>query len=196
MMKKRVFAVVFALLFAITLVPTVGAAGVAVNATNFPDAVFRTIVSEQIDSDGNGLLSSLEMNVMNTFFFSNYDENGCINISAFGSSFDLSKTYDWSGGTVSNGVLTWNPTWSYIRYRYDFGDGRNATFNLNVFTVKDVNFDGAVSPLDASLVLQHNAKLITLSAEQVARADVNGDGAVTPLDASIILQYDAKLILR
>ncbi len=57
----------------------------------------------------------------------------------------------------------------------------------------DVNNDGKVSPLDASLVLQYNAKLITELAE-VNAADVNGDGKISPLDASLILQYNAKLI--
>ncbi len=57
----------------------------------------------------------------------------------------------------------------------------------------DVNDDGNITPLDASLVLQYNAKLIN-SLENTAAADVNMDGSVTALDASLILQYNAKLI--
>ncbi len=60
-------------------------------------------------------------------------------------------------------------------------------------TYGDVNGDGSVTPLDASLVLQYNAKLIK-TLEVVDAADVNADGSVTPLDASLILQYNAKLI--
>jgi len=58
----------------------------------------------------------------------------------------------------------------------------------------DVNGDGGVNALDASLILQHDAKLIKLAEDSLARADVNGDGKVDALDASLILQYDAKLI--
>ncbi len=57
----------------------------------------------------------------------------------------------------------------------------------------DVNDDGKVTPLDASLVLQYNAQLIK-ELKNVQGADVNGDGKVTPLDASLILQYNAQLI--
>lgn len=58
----------------------------------------------------------------------------------------------------------------------------------------DVNLDGKVTPLDASLALQHDARLITLTETQKQAADVNLDGNVSPLDASLILQFNAKLI--
>ncbi len=61
------------------------------------------------------------------------------------------------------------------------------------YTYGDVNADGKVTPLDASLVLQYNAQLIK-ELNSVEAADVNGDGKVTPLDASLILQYNAQLI--
>ncbi len=61
------------------------------------------------------------------------------------------------------------------------------------YTYGDVNADGKVTPLDASLVLQYNAQLIK-ELNSVDAADVNGDGKVTPLDASLILQYNAQLI--
>ena len=58
----------------------------------------------------------------------------------------------------------------------------------------DVNADGAVDSLDAAVILQADAELITLDDAQVAAADVNNDGAVDTLDASVILQLDAGLI--
>ncbi len=57
----------------------------------------------------------------------------------------------------------------------------------------DVNGDGEVSPLDASLVLRYDAGLISLSDDALKNADMNGDGKISPLDASIILQKDAGL---
>lgn len=58
----------------------------------------------------------------------------------------------------------------------------------------DVNGDGQLSALDASLVLQHVAGIVTLTAEQQSAADVNGDGKLTALDASLILQKVAGII--
>ncbi len=62
------------------------------------------------------------------------------------------------------------------------------------YTLGDVNDDGKISPLDASLALQYNAKLIGTDKVNVDATDVNGDGRITPLDASLILQFNAKLI--
>ncbi len=58
----------------------------------------------------------------------------------------------------------------------------------------DVDRDGKANPFDASLVLRHDAMIITLSEAQIAAGDVDRDGNVTPFDASLILRYDAMLI--
>lgn len=56
----------------------------------------------------------------------------------------------------------------------------------------DVNFDGKVTPVDASLVLQEYNNIIagepTFTAQQNEAADVNNDGNITAVDASLILQ--------
>ncbi len=65
-----------------------------------------------------------------------------------------------------------------------------------VYSMGDINGDGKINALDASVILQHDAKLITLFDEQLNYADVDGDGKVNALDASVILQYDARLIDR
>ncbi len=68
-----------------------------------------------------------------------------------------------------------------------------ASITCNFVAYGDVNRDGNISPLDASLILQYNAKLInTLKCIEVA--DVNLDGKISPLDASLVLQFDARLI--
>ncbi|MCH8103542.1 MAG: aryl-sulfate sulfotransferase [Chloroflexi bacterium] len=59
--------------------------------------------------------------------------------------------------------------------------------------VGDVNCDGTVSSIDAALVLQYGAGLVsTLSCQDAA--DVNGDGSIDSLDAVLILQHAAGLL--
>lgn len=60
----------------------------------------------------------------------------------------------------------------------------------------DVNDDGEVTSLDASLVLQHIDGSITLTPEQIERGDVDGDGVLTETDVDLIQQYVAGLIDR
>lgn len=58
----------------------------------------------------------------------------------------------------------------------------------------DVNLDEWVDSLDAALILQYDAGLIELSAEQLDLADVDKDGWVDSIDAAMILKYDAGII--
>ncbi len=57
----------------------------------------------------------------------------------------------------------------------------------------DVNCDGAVSSIDAALILQLTAGVVTfLFCGDFG--DVDGDGNTTSVDAAIILQFTAGLI--
>ena len=67
---------------------------------------------------------------------------------------------------------------------------------LIVIVKGDVNGDGKANAIDASLVLQHDAGLITFTKLQEKAGDVNGDGKVNAIDASLILQFDAGLISK
>ena len=58
----------------------------------------------------------------------------------------------------------------------------------------DVNNDGVVNVIDATLVQKHAADLITLSDEQIKRADVNFDGIVNVHDSTLIRKFAANLI--
>ena len=59
----------------------------------------------------------------------------------------------------------------------------------------DVNDDGNVNSLDASLVLQADAGRIEISdLENALSGDVNDSGEVNSVDAAIILQFDAALL--
>ena len=57
----------------------------------------------------------------------------------------------------------------------------------------DANCDGNVNALDAALLLQLSAGLIT-TLPCADKADVNGDGTLNPLDAALVLQFSAGLL--
>ncbi len=63
--------------------------------------------------------------------------------------------------------------------------------------VGDVNNDGMVDGVDASLILVHNANATNgepspIEEKFLSRADYNGDGLIDPIDASLILIYNAN----
>jgi parallel beta-helix repeat protein len=58
----------------------------------------------------------------------------------------------------------------------------------------DVSLNGEVRAFDASLVLQHLALLITLTAQQQTVGDVNCSNVLSTLDGSYILRYVAGLL--
>ena len=73
----------------------------------------------------------------------------------------------------------------YVEYTFD------ATKD---YLLGDVNGDGKISVLDATLIQKYLAGLVTLSDTQKAAADVNGDGSVSVIDATLIQKYIAGLI--
>lgn len=58
----------------------------------------------------------------------------------------------------------------------------------------DVNGDGEITILDASMAQKQALLLLTLTDEQFKRADVDGDGEITMIDASKIQKAALKLI--
>lgn len=64
------------------------------------------------------------------------------------------------------------------------------------YALGDVNGDGRIDVTDASLILQHIAKLITLTPEQIARADVAYNNSIDVTDATLILMYIAKFDVK
>ena len=73
----------------------------------------------------------------------------------------------------------------YVEYTFD------ATKD---YLLGDVNGDGQVTVVDATLIQKYIAGLVTLSDTQKAAADVNNDGSVSVLDATQIQKYIAGLI--
>jgi len=68
--------------------------------------------------------------------------------------------------------------------------------NFTIQPTKQDDFENAVSALDATLVLQFQAGLISFSSDQKLAGDVTGNGTVTALDATRILQFQAGLLPR
>ena len=61
-------------------------------------------------------------------------------------------------------------------------------------TIGDVNGNGYIDNIDATVILMYDAGIIDLDSAQKAVADVNGDGNFDNLDATMILKYDAGII--
>ncbi|WP_293975282.1 leucine-rich repeat protein [uncultured Ruminococcus sp.] len=70
----------------------------------------------------------------------------------------------------------------------------NITFEKSSAVIGDVNGDGSVTVLDATVLQKYLAGLDSLSDEQLAVADTNGDGQITVLDATAIQKYLANLV--
>lgn len=60
--------------------------------------------------------------------------------------------------------------------------------------IGDVNGDGEINTLDASLILKHEAAISDIEGDALKSADVNNDGSVNSIDASLILKYCAGLL--
>lgn len=78
----------------------------------------------------------------------------------------------------------------YMEFYYDFAPCGGSGGTL----LGDVDLDGKVTILDATMIQRHLAKLSTLSSAQLANADTDRDGTVSILDATRIQRYIAKLI--
>ncbi|MBQ3196424.1 MAG: Ig-like domain-containing protein [Clostridia bacterium] len=63
-----------------------------------------------------------------------------------------------------------------------------------VIVVGDVQGDGYINSLDASVVVQYDAELEEITGVYLIAADANIDGDVNSLDSTVILQHDALLI--
>ena len=59
----------------------------------------------------------------------------------------------------------------------------------NPVLLGDASQNGAVSALDASMILQHATGLIALTGAAFIAGDVSGNGEISALDASLVLQY-------
>lgn len=62
------------------------------------------------------------------------------------------------------------------------------------FKLGDVDNDGSIKTGDATLILKHIAKMLTLEGTQIQAADCDRDGSIKTGDATLVLRHIAKLI--
>lgn len=65
----------------------------------------------------------------------------------------------------------------------------NVTQNVEIFPIGDVNSDGDISVVDATLVQKYIVGLEKLTDLQKKSAEVNGDGEISVVDATLIQKY-------
>lgn len=65
----------------------------------------------------------------------------------------------------------------------------DVTQNVEIFPIGDVNSDGDISIVDATLVQKYIVGLEKLTALQKKSAEVNGDGEISVVDATLIQKY-------
>ena len=119
------------------------------------------------------------------------------NLSKLPGTFDVSRTSNWVGGTVSGNILTVDSGAKQVTYDYDAGNGYTANFTLNVtvdenmpvYCPGDADNNGSVNSADALTILHYCVSDdVTIN---TANADVNGDGTVSIHDALCIFQHEA-----
>ncbi|MBR6581033.1 MAG: leucine-rich repeat domain-containing protein [Ruminococcus sp.] len=131
-------------------------------------------------------------------------------LSTLPTGFDVSKTSEWTNGTVDGNILTVKDISKEVTYKYDCGHETIEIFTLiptnesvtpptqeiKVTLKGDANCDGKVTIADATAILQSlgNPDKYNLSAQGEKNADVTGNDGVMPSDAVMIQAYDAKII--
>ncbi len=118
---------------------------------------------------------------------------------------DASGTYDlsvesiyretYSGSGVYNSSMYFATVDADLNTTYHTGAGTNGTITISSATMYgDVNLDGKVNAMDATLVARSAVGTYTLSEAGKLNADVNGDGRINAMDATLIARYAVKYI--
>ena len=76
--------------------------------------------------------------------------NRAFDLSTLPGNFDVAKTSEWSGGTVSGSTLTVDSDKNIVTYKYDCGKGKRVTFTLGcVHSADYANVDAAIAKANA-----------------------------------------------
>lgn len=181
----------------------------AANTSN-PGEVRISMASPSETISGTGVLVNIGFEAigapgtLSTLDFSDILLNdGAILVQTVAGSFSVNSFYTvsgmihfWAGGVVSDTLLT-----LVGDHQYDALSSQDGAYQLSGITAgnytltaeKSMEVDG-ISAYDASLTLQHDAGLITLSGSAAIAADVNKNGVVNSMDAYYILQKSVDLI--
>ena len=178
--------------------------------TDNPGEVRISMASSGGMVSGTGVLAMIDFEVVGTPGSSSelglssvLLNDGAIPVQTASGSFSVNLVYRvsgtiqfWNGGVVSDTMLTLNGESTYHAQ-----SGVDGTFQFSGVAAGDYtltpemsNESGGIYAYDASLVLQHDAGLITLSGHAATAADVNKNGAINSMDAFYILQKSVDLI--
>ena len=103
-------------------------------------------------------------------------------LSTLPAGFDVNKTSEWVGGTVSGNTLKVNPGADRVTYTYDCGNGLTSVFSLQVLTItriKQVNLR-VITPKknempDETVVILDNGADVCDAKIQWVKGDIDGD---------------------
>ena len=162
-----------------------------------------------LDCDSNQLTAlDIKKNTELSYFDCNYNQltvpisiDKTFDLSTLPSGFDVTKASNWTNATVNGNILTVKDlSLGSVTYTYNDGNSKfnDSTFELKVVIVGDVNNNGTVDAIDASIVLSAYAAQATtgktgLTLIEEKAADVNSNGVVDAVDASTILSYYAYI---
>lgn len=73
---------------------------------------------------------SIDYSCDNNIYQIALDENRTFDLSTLPGTFDVSKTRNWNGGSVSGNILTVDDDTNIVTYTYDCGNSQNPTFTL------------------------------------------------------------------
>ncbi|MCW5552445.1 MAG: S8 family serine peptidase [Verrucomicrobiae bacterium] len=179
--------------------------------TNTSGQLRLSMASPGSTSTGSGVLAQLEFEVLGApgatspLALTGVSLNdGAIQTETAAGSFAVNVVYDvsgtvtfWNGGAGVPGVLcTLQGDRVYAGTSGSSGAFTVAGAAAGDYTLTPTKSDDAegISAYDASLVLQHDAGLTTLSGRAATAADVNKSGTITAFDAFYILQKAVDLI--
>ena len=81
-----------------------------------------------------------------------------------------------------------------LPYAEEYAKANNIPFEgISAYDVGDVNMDGRIDILDATLIQKYVVGIVELSAEQKHLADYNNDGDITVVDATEIQKFIVHL---
>ncbi len=79
-------------------------------------------------------------------------------------------------------------------YAEEYANANNIPFKgISTYNIGDVDMDGKVDILDATLIQKYSVNLVDFSAEQKYLADYNDDGDITVVDATEIQKFIVHL---
>ena len=181
-----------------------------VSNTTIPGQVRISMASSGGTTTGSGVLAYFDFEVvgspgaMSVLSLSNILLNdGAIPVQTADGSFNVDLVYSisgtiqfWNGGVVSATQMTLEGDRLYSGLSKADGAFQvsGAATGDYILTPEKTSETNGISAYDASLVLQHDAGLITLGGYEATAADVNNSGAISSMDAFYIMQKSVDLI--